>query len=557
MSKETVLVVDDEDHARNAVSRLLSANGYTVQSLSSGEEAIEYATANAFNVLISDFRMPGLDGLTTVRAIRKINPEVVAIIMTGNTSIDLAVQSLNLGVHGFVVKPFHGYELLNTLERTIERQNLIRENIKMKALMQVFEATDALITANDGKGEADDEKRLLRLTLEFTLRETQAAATALFLLDNNGKLGLTGVAYNDVPPQILLPPDFAAEDWLQVEAQADRTLEADGPLIFLNDGQVLELETGRFNTIQTDHTLVTIPLQVQGRKVGVLCLRRGEDANSFSEVDLQAAVILAGQAAIAIDNARLWGRLIHVEALREADRLRSEFVSTVSHELRTPLTSIKGYATTLLRPDVKWNDGAGHEYLEIISEECDKLMILIDNILEVSKIEAGVLRIHPEPTQVLEVLGYAVTEARHRSPQANIELLTPISEDLPLILVDAQRIIQVLRNLLSNAIKYSLEQVQIQVTVTSLHDETTGHRLVQIEVSDQGFGLSEEHLEQVFERFYRVDVGIARRTEGTGLGLAICKGIVEAHGGRIWARSAGPGRGSTFAFTLPIVASSK
>jgi len=557
MSKETVLVVDDEDHARNAVSRLLGANGYTVRSLSSGEEAIEYATTNTFDVLISDFRMTGLDGLTTVRAIRKINPEVVAIIMTGNTSIELAVQSLNLGVHGFVVKPFHGYELLSTIERTIERQNLIRENIKMKALMQVFEATDALITANNGKGEADDQKRLLRLTLEFTLRETQAAAAALFLVDSNGKLALTGVAYNEVPSQILLPPDFAAEDWQAVAGPADRTLIAEGPLVFLKDGQVLELETGRFNTTQADHVLVTIPLQVQGRKIGVLCLRRGEDANSFSEVDLQAAVILAGQAAIAIDNARLWGRLIHVEALREADSLRSEFVSTVSHELRTPLTSIKGYATTLLRPDVKWDDGAGHEYLEIISEECDKLMILIDNILEVSKIEAGVLRIYPEPTQVLEVLGYVLTETRRRAPQANIELVVPESEELPLIFADAPRVIQVLRNLLSNAIKYSPEQSQIQVSVDSLSDQMTGQQIVQIEVCDQGFGLSVEHLTQVFERFYRVDVGTARKTEGTGLGLAICKGIIEAHGGRIWARSAGLGRGSIFAFTLPVVASGR
>lgn len=594
MPKETVLVVDDEEPARNAVTRLLTANGYSVHALSSGEEAIEYTNNHVFDVLLCDFRMPGLDGLTTVRAIRKINPQIVAIIMTGNTSIDLAVQSLNLGVHGFIVKPFHGYELLTTIERTVERQSLIQENIKMKALVQIFEASEALISAGVGSQDSSGEERLFRLTLDFAIRETEATDGVLFLLNSEGHLEPIGLAYKDlavaeardedelyrytsssraesgtetdkeetdVTPSVFLQPAIEqfwqnrSEDWPVIREKAQVVLEA-GATHFFVDDELIELDGHRVMP-QKSHCLLLIAMVVQGRKIGVLGVRRRNSTSSFTEVDLQTAAILAGQAAIALDNSRLFRRLAHIEALREADQLRSEFVSTVTHELRTPLTSIKGYATTLLRPDVRWNDTSGREYLSIISEECDKLMHLIDNILEVSKIEAGVLRVYPEPTQVREILDYAVTEARRRSPEAVIELSTPSLEELPLVMADSQRIIQVLRNLISNAIKYSQGQATIKVTAsTPYYDETnvddTEQQVIKVSVRDLGAGLSPEHLARVFERFYRVDVGIARKTEGTGLGLAICKGIVDAHNGRIWVESEGLGQGSTFSFTLPV-----
>jgi signal transduction histidine kinase/DNA-binding response OmpR family regulator len=582
MAKESVLVVDDEEHARNAVTRLLTANGYTVKALASGEEALEYATTHIFEVLLSDFRMPGLDGLTTIRVIRKINPQVVAIIMTGNTSIELAVQSLNLGVHGFVVKPFHGYELLNTIERTLERQNLIRENIRMKALVDVFATTEALISANDS---GNNEKRLVQQTLEFTIRETEATDAALFLFDNNEKLEVEAIAYkqagegesritslamaeaeqaelknkNDTIIQVYMQPNlqqrafYKKDDWQQVQQHVQATLEAETTLFFI-DGKQTDVQTARYLTVvQPENCLLTIPMLAQGRKVGVLCARRRKTGDCFSDVHVQIAAILAGQSAIAIDNSRLLQRLVQIEALREADRLRSEFVSTVSHELRTPLTSIKGYATTLLRPDVKWNETSGRDYLNIISDECDKLMSLIDNILEVSKIEAGVFRVYPEPIQLGEMIAYTVTEARRRSPEAiikNPEL--PLDQELPLVMADTQRIIQVIRNLISNSIKYSIGQAEVSIRLHPI-TETSGEDFVQIDITDKGLGLSAQHAAKVFERFYRVDVGAARKTEGTGLGLAICKGIIEAHGGRIWVESPGPELGSTFSFTLPVV----
>ncbi|HEX2914491.1 MAG TPA: ATP-binding protein [Chloroflexia bacterium] len=567
MSKETIVVVDDEAPARSAVARLLTERGYTVHALASGQEAIDFANTTPFDVLLTDFRMPGgLDGLTTVRAVRRINPQVVAIIMTGHSSIDLAIQSLNLGVHGFVVKPFTAFELTRTIEQTIAQQTLTRENIKMRALVEIFNTTQALISANV------DSARLPRLALELAMSKITADQATLFLFDENrtenANLDVSAIALHEEgirsdehpgdPQHDLFFPDLESFNhtnhgqvayYRQLAQQAN---DSHMTVIYI-DNQDVKFGQGQMLPPQHENCIMAVPLTAQGRNVGALIMeRRGED-QSFSELDLQTAAILASQAAIAIDNTRLYRRLARVEALHEADKLRSEFVATVSHELRTPLTSIKGYATTLLRPDVQWNNKTGTEYLSIISEECDKLMQLIDNILEVSRIEAGALRIFAEPIQLYEVLERAVTEARRRSPEVVIDLKTPPLAEIPFVLADPQRIIQVLRNLIQNGIKYS--PMDPHITVLVRPPEPTGpegREMVEISVTDNGVGISPEDKPKIFERFYRVDTGPARRTEGTGLGLAICRGIVEAHGGSIWVESEGLGKGSTFYFTLPV-----
>lgn len=571
MAKETIVVVDDEAPARSAVARLLQERGYIVHALPGGQEAIDFANQQHFDVLLTDFRMPsGLDGLTTVRAVRRINPQVVAIIMTGHSSIDLAIQSLNLGVHGFVVKPFTAFELTRTIEQTIAQQNLIRENIKMKALVEVFATTQALVTAEV------EPSQLPRLTLELAMREIQSDETCLLLYSETP--GIEGAELEpavlaqrededaSLPEGIQLPlyfPDLEhyvrsnPEYLAKLKAWGRQAIE-DNTTLMMIDGQPVQLGSHQMLPPMLKDCQIAVPLLAQGRKVGILIMKRSGEDHTFSEVDLQTAVILASQAAIAIDNTRLFRRLARVEALHEADRLRAEFVATVSHELRTPLTSIKGYATTLLRPDVNWNNQTGIEYLSIISEECDKLMQLIDNILEVSRIEAGALRIFAEPIQINEVLERAVTEARRRSPEAIIDMTYPAIEGMPFVLADPQRIIQVLRNLIQNGIKYSPINPHIAVEVNSpAPDPETGQEMVLVSVQDNGIGLVPDDQSRIFERFFRVDTGAARRTEGTGLGLAICRGIVEAHGGRIWVQSQGLGMGSTFYFTLPVSDMSK
>jgi signal transduction histidine kinase len=229
---------------------------------------------------------------------------------------------------------------------------------------------------------------------------------------------------------------------------------------------------------------------------------------------------------------------------KELEQMKSQLLSTVSHELRTPLAAIKGFATTLLRQDVRWDEATQREFLRIIEEESNRLEELIDNLLDMSQVEAGALRIQKEPVQLRRLVREAVEQAQRRT---NTHwFVVDLPAELPQVWADPRRIRQVLNNLLENSIRYSPQGGQITVTC-----EVEGANVL-ISVADQGQGIPPEFLERVFEQFFQVDGASTRKTGGSGLGLAIAQGIVEGHQGTIWAESE-PGRGSIFRFTLPVV----
>ena len=231
---------------------------------------------------------------------------------------------------------------------------------------------------------------------------------------------------------------------------------------------------------------------------------------------------------------------------RELDEMKSQLLSTVSHELRTPLASIKGFATTLLRQDVQWDEDSRREFLAIIDEESDRLSELISNLLDMSRIEAGTLRVEPESTDLRPIVQETVSEFQILTRDHHIQVSLPPS--LPLALADPRRVRQVLRNLVENAVKYSPEGGVIDVAVQ------TGAETIQVSVADRGIGIERRHLDRIFDRFYQIDSASTRKVGGSGLGLSISKAIIEAHSGEIWAQSQ-PGVGSTFHFTLPRIMS--
>jgi signal transduction histidine kinase len=226
--------------------------------------------------------------------------------------------------------------------------------------------------------------------------------------------------------------------------------------------------------------------------------------------------------------------------LAELDRLKTDFVSMVSHELRTPLGLIKGYTGSLLQPDLVPDEDTRREFLTVIDEETDRLTELVSNLLDMSRIEAGGLRVDPHPTELGRLLEASGARLRVREPDRQLALDVP--PELPRVLADEQRIAQVLDNLLTNAARYSPPDTRIGVRARAVD----GH--VEVAVQDQGPGVPEDKREQVFDKFVRLDG--SNHPGGSGLGLAICRGIVQAHGGRIWVE-ANPDQGSTFAFSLP------
>jgi signal transduction histidine kinase len=212
-------------------------------------------------------------------------------------------------------------------------------------------------------------------------------------------------------------------------------------------------------------------------------------------------------------------------AAQRADRLKLEFLGMVSHELRTPLTSIKGFATTLLQTDVEWEPALQREFLTIIDEEADKLTELVGQLLDLSQLQAGVLRISTAPTSFARVI--TSTELALKTLTREHVLKVQLPTDLPPLMIDTQRIGQVLVNLVSNAVKYSPKGSTILVDVCQEGP------FVRVDVVDHGLGIPPATRPHVFEAFYQVERKSGGQM-GAGLGLAICKGLIEAHGGRIW-----------------------
>lgn len=303
---------------------------------------------------------------------------------------------------------------------------------------------------------------------------------------------------------------------------------------------------------------IIVQLRARGRLLGTFTLVYGDSGRRYRAKDVPLAEELARRAALAMDNALLYreaqeqGKRLE-EALRreqearsaaeEANEIKLKFLAMVSHELRTPLTSIKGFISSLLATDVSWDAEQQREFLEIALSETDKLTELVEQLLDVSRIAAGILRIQKAAHTLPDIIEAARAELE--AVTAHHHFTVQIAPDLPLVQVDRRRIGQVLTNLVHNAAKYSPPGSAI--TVMACHDPSG----IRIDVSDEGAGIPPKDRHAVFEAFKQVHKNTPQR--GAGLGLAICKGLVEAHGGRIWIQER-DGPGTTVSFTLPTVA---
>jgi len=233
-----------------------------------------------------------------------------------------------------------------------------------------------------------------------------------------------------------------------------------------------------------------------------------------------------------------------ITEIRSVEQMKTAFVSTVSHELRTPLTSIKGFVSTLLEDKEGYFDKDTQlEFYQIIDSECDRLTRLINDLLNVSRIEAGrALEINYQPFNLVQLAKRVIDAQRTYATSHELTLQAP--ETIEQVIADPDKLDQVLTNLVSNAIKYSPRGGEVTVAIKDLEG------FVEVSVHDQGIGIPENQLDKIFERFHRVEDGDVRQAGGTGIGLYLVKHLVESHGGSVWAESA-LGKGSTFTFRIP------
>jgi two-component system, OmpR family, sensor histidine kinase KdpD len=368
-----------------------------------------------------------------------------------------------------------------------------------------------------------------------------------------------------------LSSDLAAADGLEAVIQAVRThLEADfgrQVVIYLPEGDSLRsyfdpasaqppgetelsvavwsyrhAEPAGFgtNTLPSAESRF-MPLKTSKRTLGVLSLKPIEPGQPFTPDQGRMIEAFANQAAQAIERVHLAEQTRQIELLQTAEKLQNALLNSISHDLRTPLVSITGALTTLEQQSEALDVSSRQSLVVTAREEADRLNRLVGNLLDMTRLEAGALKVRREPSDVQDVIGTSIGQMEERLAGRPLQVTVP--DSFPLVEIDFVLIVHVLHNLLDNALKYSPEGSPLEIRAEIIQNE------IHIGVLDHGMGIPENDLERVFDKFYRVQR--PEQVTGTGLGLAICKGIVEAHGGRIWASNR-EGGGTTITLALPV-----
>jgi two-component system sensor histidine kinase KdpD len=283
-----------------------------------------------------------------------------------------------------------------------------------------------------------------------------------------------------------------------------------------------------------------LPLVGSKGPIGVLAVRPTLATRFLDTEQLHLLEILANQIALALERDRLADEAQQAHVSVETERMRNAILSSVSHDLRTPLATITGAASGLLEEKGQIGPAARHELAKSIYIEAHRLDRVVRNLLDMTRLESGAVQLHKEWHPFEEIVGAALTRLESRLNGHQVR--TNFPPDLPLVLVDGVLMEQVLINLLENALKFTPPSTAIELSATA-----SDHELV-FEIADRGPGIPPGDEQRIFDKFYRA--GPAREG-GVGLGLTVCRGIIEAHGGRIWVEKR-PGGGAVFRFTLPI-----
>ena len=477
----------------------------------------------------------------------------------------------------------------NMLEQIQERDRKLEENSE-QLKRQVVLRTEALKLSEAQKKKLLFQKKIQQAYSELVsrmnsididnmldtfLKQISEVVDALwgsvFLWDQNAQKPLPKKYY-----KASIISDWTAQNplcvtYLEKTAQK-KALEAFEKKELISEELEKKPEKGIFSPFE----LMAFPLRFQNRGIGVLVLACTQKPNEYTLTFLQNSTRQLG---VALHNAMTFEDLVKKSAelehsnleLQRASRMKSDFLANMSHELRTPLNAIIGFSELLLDGHLGEINEVQKEYLSDVLESGRHLLSLINDILDLSKIEAGKVELLPEKVHLNDILESGFTMIRYKAMKHNIELILDVDKSVPeIIWADQQKLKQIVYNLVSNAVKFTPDGGKIELTakkvanswlknnvpkefldeeLLSSYDEDDQFLL--ISVKDTGIGISKEHITKIFDAFEQVDSSRSKKYKGTGLGLALCKNLVKLHGGLIWVKSE-LGKGSTFYFTIPL-----
>jgi len=488
--KIRILVVDDEKVVRDGCRRVLTGKGFEVLTAEDGQKAMDLLSGESVDLILLDLKMPVMSGEEVLEITNAKYPDIPVIVITGHGTVDTAVECMKKGAYDFITKPFQIDQFLLTINRAADKRRL-----EQKARLY----------------EEEKKQNLYDLDLEKSRLKTMINCMANGVMVTNRNLEV--VLHNPALMRLL---------------EISGKIENPTPL----------------NQILNDESLITTLKQIQSDE-------SSRDESISQEIEAGKNVLRAISAPALGPDDGIVGTvtvLENITAFKQLDEMKSNFVNMVAHELRSPLVSIRQQNSVLLEGlagplEDKQKDFLGKGVIKI-----DQLLELINDLLDIAKIEAGKAVQHQVPVDVGKAIEDMVSLIKPRAKDEGIKL-TCSCHDLRPVQADPKSIDEIFNNLITNAINYSPEGGEVVISAKGLGE------YMEIKVQDAGVGILPEELPKIFDKFYRVKHPKTRKVMGTGLGLAIVKGVVEAHNGTIDVESV-PDKGTTFRILLPVITSS-
>ncbi len=476
----TILVIDDERRIREGCFKILKKENCLVEMAEDGETGLKMLAEKHYDIILTDLMMPGIGGMEVLAKVREQHPDSVSIVITGFATLEHSIEAMKKGAFDFIPKPFTPDQLRVVVSKAVKMTRTLQDIATERTRLKT------IVNYLAGGVLVTDRSKNIILYNPALLR----------------MLGYQGDSLNDQPLS---------------------ALTTDEKLTGIIDG-ILELNTGEFKVLSAE----------------IEPHERGEGPSNQLYLRAQA-VPFQNRSGEILGSVTIIDDITH---LKELDEMKSAFVSMVSHEIRSPLSTVLSQIKILMDGLAGELGAKQADILGKISRKVQGLVELSNELLDISRIEAGLIVQDKQQVQLMDILESLVEFIQPKAKEKNIALSLK-KADLPLINADMKSMEEVFSNLITNAIIYTPEGGKIDV-----RGEVKGD-FVGISVSDTGYGIAPDELPRIFERFYRAKTEKTRNIVGTGLGLPIVKSIIEAHNGTVKVESE-EGVGSTFYVRLPI-----
>ena len=532
MTERRVEIIDDDVDFANALGEFLALNGYSVQTAHDGARAQALMCEFEPEVALVDLRLGSDSGLDVIARLKQHRPGLICVIVTAFAEIETAIEAARRGAFEYLKKPLYNDEVLAILDRCFEKRRLELEKEKAEAALVASEARCRAILKSvvDGIISIDERGTILFIN---------PAAERTFGYRPNEVVGRN--------VSLLMPEPYRSEH----DGHLARYLDT-GEAHIIGIGREVEGRRKDGSTFPLDLAVSRLPEEGRTLFIGIVRdvteRKRTKEALQRAHDELEARVEERTRE-LTVEIAERWRIEAALRAAKEAaetaNRAKTEFLAAMSHELRTPLNAILGFSEVLkISPDFSLGEKQD-EYLDIIMQSGGHLLELINDILDVSAIEAGKLQLNDEYVDVAKLAEASVQLVRARAAEAKVGLSTSLPETGLRLHSDERRMKQILLNLLSNAVKFTPEGGDVSLDVHLADDGS-----MVFSVSDTGIGMDKAGLAKAMTMFGQVDGSLSRQYEGAGLGLPLTQRMVEAHGGTLEIESK-PDLGTTAVVRIP------